>query len=159
MIAGSLVAWQVDRLVRVRWTVGETGTAMARLALDKVAWIRLDGAGRILTTRNRGRQLFYLPGGRREVGESDVQTLTREVAEELSVAVELESIRYFGTYELSEQDGGVSRMTCYFADYVGTLAIASEIDEMAWMHFADRDRASAPDQLVFDALHSTGHLV
>jgi 8-oxo-dGTP diphosphatase len=131
---------------------------MDRLVLDKVAWIQVDGVGRILTTRNRGRELFYLPGGRREAGESDGQTLTREVAEELSVAVEPDSIRYFGTYELSEQDGGISRMTCYFADYSGTLAVAHEIDEMTWMHFAERRRTSALDQLVFDALHAAGHL-
>lgn len=50
------------------------------LALDKVAWIHLDER-RLLVTRNHGRGLFYLPGGRREPGETDAEALVREIAE------------------------------------------------------------------------------
>jgi 8-oxo-dGTP diphosphatase len=131
---------------------------MPRLALDKVAWVRLDGRGQVLTTRNRGRDLFYFPGGRREGPESDAETLIREVAEELSVAVLPDTIRHFGTYELSTPDTRVARMTCYFAEHRGTFAVANEIDEMRWMTYADRDRVSPLDQMVFDALVAAGHL-
>jgi 8-oxo-dGTP diphosphatase len=48
--------------------------------IDKIAWIRL-GDGRILSTRSRGKDVYYLPGGKREPSESDVQTLVREIAE------------------------------------------------------------------------------
>jgi 8-oxo-dGTP pyrophosphatase MutT (NUDIX family) len=42
----------------------------------KVAWIRLE-EGRILSTRSRGKEVYYLPGGKREPGESDLDTLDR----------------------------------------------------------------------------------
>ena len=42
--------------------------------IDKIAWIHLEER-RLLVARNAGRERFYLPGGKREPGESDVQTL------------------------------------------------------------------------------------
>ncbi|HEX4093708.1 MAG TPA: NUDIX domain-containing protein [Trebonia sp.] len=54
--------------------------------IDKIAWIRL-ADGKILSTRSRGKDVYYLPGGKREPAETDVQTLVREVHEELDVAI------------------------------------------------------------------------
>lgn len=54
--------------------------------IDKIAWIRLED-GRILSTRSRGKDAYYLPGGKREPGETDAQTLIREIREELDVAI------------------------------------------------------------------------
>ena len=51
--------------------------------IDKIAWIRL-ADGKILSTRSRGKDVYYLPGGKREAGETDVQTLVREIREELA---------------------------------------------------------------------------
>jgi 8-oxo-dGTP pyrophosphatase MutT (NUDIX family) len=52
--------------------------------LDVVAWVHaIDG--RMLTVRARGRDLLYLPGGKREPGEQDWAALSREVREELGV--------------------------------------------------------------------------
>ena len=82
--------------------------------IDKLAWIHIED-GRILVTRTTGRKKYYIPGGKREAGESDAQALIREIKEELSVALELASpflywnlrsagrwiqTRGFGTYDL-----------------------------------------------------------
>ncbi|MDQ3403632.1 MAG: DNA mismatch repair protein MutT, partial [Actinomycetota bacterium] len=37
--------------------------------IDKVAWIRIE-RGRMLCARSRGKDAYYLPGGKREHGES-----------------------------------------------------------------------------------------
>jgi hypothetical protein len=50
-------------------------------------------------------------------------------------------------------------MTCYTADYQGTLAPSSEIDELIWLAYADRDRVSRVDKIVVDHLHQDGQLV
>jgi 8-oxo-dGTP diphosphatase len=128
--------------------------------VDKVAWIRIED-GRILSTRSRGKDVYYLPGGKRESGESDVQTLLREIAEELTVTVLADTARHLGTFEAQAHgnpEGVLVRMTCYTGDYLGTLAASSEIEEVAWLGYADRDRVSPVDQLIFDELRAAGQL-
>ena len=49
-------------------------------------------------------------------------------------------------------------MTCYAADYQGTLSPSSEIAEFVWLSYADRDRVSPVDQIIFDHLHGAGQL-
>jgi 8-oxo-dGTP pyrophosphatase MutT (NUDIX family) len=128
--------------------------------IDKIAWIRLED-GKVLSTRSRGKDVYYLPGGKREPGESDVQTLIREIREELDVAIAPASATYAGTFQAQAHghpDGIAVRMTCYSADYQGTLTPSSEIDELIWLNYADRDRVSPVDQVIFDYLHQGGQL-
>ena len=131
------------------------------VVVDTVAWVRLDG-GRILCARPRGKDIFYVPGGKREGAESDLQVLLREIAEELTVALRPETVRHVGTYEAEQNDGErgavVVRMSCYAGDYAGTLAASSEIDELAWFCYADRARVPRVDQLLFDDLKAAGQL-
>ena len=129
-------------------------------SIDKIAWIRLEG-GKILSTRSRGKDIYYLPGGKRELAETDVQALVREVREELDVEIIPGSATHAGTFEAQAhghaRDISV-RMTCYTADYQGTLTPSSEVEELIWLTYADRNRVSPVDQLIFDHLHSSGQL-
>jgi 8-oxo-dGTP diphosphatase len=120
--------------------------------IDTVAWVRLEN-GRILCGRPRGKDVFFIPGGKREGAETDLQTLLREVAEELTVVLLPGTVRHVGTYEADQV-----RMSCYTADYQGTLTASSEIDELAWFSYADRPRVPPVDQLLFDHLQASGHL-
>ncbi|WP_405137366.1 NUDIX domain-containing protein [Nocardia sp. NBC_01388] len=125
--------------------------------IDTVAWVRIE-SGRILCARPRGKDVFYIPGGKREGAETDLQTLVREIHEELTVALAPESVAHVGTYE-AEIPGAVVRMACYTADYVGTLSVSSEIEEMAWFTYADRPHVPPVDQLLFDDLRADGLLI
>jgi 8-oxo-dGTP pyrophosphatase MutT (NUDIX family) len=129
--------------------------------IDTVAWVHLEN-GRILCARPRGKDIFYIPGGKREGAESDLQTLLREIAEELTVALLPETVTHVGTYQADQPHGdpggAVVRMSCYAADYAGTLAASSEIDELAWFCYADRPRVPLVDQLLFDDLNASGEL-
>jgi 8-oxo-dGTP pyrophosphatase MutT (NUDIX family) len=118
--------------------------------IDKIAWIHLEQR-RLLVARNAGRDRFYLPGGKREPGESDLETLVRELDEELTVAVDPGTAAYVGTFEAladARTDGLVVRLTCYTAAFTGTFAPSREIDEIDWATSADGDRVSAVDRLV-----------
>lgn len=128
--------------------------------IDKIAWIHLVD-GRVLSTRSHGRDAFYLPGGKREAGESDVETLVREIREELTVAIDPSTATPAGVFEdqaHGHAEGVRVRMSCYTASYEGTLLPASEIAELAWLGYADRFRVSPVDQQIFDHLHATGRL-
>lgn len=126
--------------------------------IDKIAWIRLE-EGRILSTRSRGKEVYYLPGGKREPGETDLDTLDREIREELTVTVVAPV--YFGTFKTQAHghpDGVDVQMTCYTGDYLGELAASSEIEEVVWLTYADRDRVAPVDQIIFDLLWADGKL-
>ncbi|MEM7363691.1 MAG: NUDIX domain-containing protein [Pseudomonadota bacterium] len=122
--------------------------------IDKLAWIQIVD-GQILITRSIGKDVYYIPGGKREPGESDLEALKREVREELSVCLVDETIEYLGTFEAQahgKSEGTMVVMTCYTGDYAGTLAPSSEIEEMAWFTHQDRDRSSPVDKIIFDWL-------
>lgn len=127
--------------------------------IEKVAWVLLR-EGRVLMTRNHGRELFYLPGGRREPGETDRQTLVREIDEELQTAVDGATMAHVGTFEVppGHPEHGPFRMICYTADHRGDLVPSREIAEKAWFGYTDRARVSVVDAMVFDALHASGLL-
>jgi 8-oxo-dGTP diphosphatase len=128
--------------------------------IDKIAWIRLEN-GKILSTRSRGKDVYYIPGGKREPGETDIQALVREIREELDVAIAPGSATHAGTFQAQAHGhatGTDVRMTCYTADYQGTLTPSSEVDELIWLTYADRGQVSPVDQLIFDHLHHNGQL-
>ena len=120
--------------------------------IDTVAWVRLEH-DRILCARPREKDVFSIPGGKREGTETDLQTLRREIAEELTVTLLPETVRHVGTYEVDQV-----RMSCYTGDYLGTLSASSEIDELAWFSYMDRYRVPPVDQLLFDDLKASGQL-
>jgi 8-oxo-dGTP pyrophosphatase MutT (NUDIX family) len=128
--------------------------------IDKIAWIHLHER-RLLVARNAGRDRFYLPGGKREPGESDLETLVRELDEELTVTVDPGTAAYVGTFEAladARSDGLVVRLTCYTATHSGSLAPSHEIDEIAWLSAGDGHRVSAVDRLVLTHLRDAGLL-
>ncbi|MFD0338780.1 NUDIX domain-containing protein [Streptomyces sp. NPDC127117] len=128
--------------------------------IDTVAWVRVEN-GRILCARPRGKDVFYIPGGKREGRETDLQTLLREVEEELAVAILPATVSHMGTYEAQAHghpEGVVVRMSCYAGEYRGTLTVSSEIEEMAWFSYADRPLVPPVDQLLFDDLRASGAL-
>ena len=128
--------------------------------IDKLAWIHLVDQ-RILSTRSKGKEVYYIPGGKREKGESDVQALLREIKEELTVDLETSSLSSLGIFEAQadgEAPGILVRMTCYTATYTGSLQAASEIEELVWLSYQDMDKVAPVDKLIFTMLKEKGLL-
>jgi len=128
--------------------------------IDKIAWILLRD-GRVLSTRSRGKTVWYIPGGKREPGETDLEALAREVREELSVEVDVAEARAVGVFEAQAHghaDGVLVRMSCYAAPYRGELAPAAEIEEMAWFSYRDWECSAPVDKIIFEHLRGQGLL-
>jgi len=103
--------------------------------IDKLALILVRGRQQ-LVARSKGKNVFYTPGGKRERGESDVQALTRECKEELTIDLKPETIEKYGVFQaqaFGKAPGTMVRMTCYTADYEGTLTANEEVEELAWI--------------------------
>ncbi|GCE21267.1 NUDIX hydrolase [Dictyobacter kobayashii] len=128
--------------------------------IDKLAWIYLVDQ-HILSTRSKGKDTYYFPGGKRELGESDQAALLREIKEELSVDLQPETLQFFGQFEAQahgQVHGLPIKMTCYTAEFQGEIEAASEIDEFVWLTYKDKELCSPVDQLIFDVLQERGLL-
>ena len=123
--------------------------------INKLAWIYIKGK-KILSTRSKGKDAWYIPGGKREQGETDQQALIREVKEELNVDLLPETISYIDTFKAQahgKPEGVFVQMTCYSGEYKGELKPSSEIAEMKWLASdTDTSLLSPVDRIIFKYL-------
>lgn len=123
-------------------------------SIDKLAWIELQNKS-ILSTKSFGKNKYYIPGGKRENDETDAQALVREIQEELTIHLDPNSLQYMGVFEAQAHGhpaGILVKMTCYSGSYSGELHASSEIEEIRWLKYADKDKISEVDQLIFEEL-------
>ena len=129
--------------------------------IDKIAFIYIKD-GKILSTLSKGKDTYYIPGGKREGNETDEQTLIRECKEELTIDIKKETIKYYGTFEAQahgKTEGILVRMTCYMAEFDGDLKPDSEIQEMIWLDYSNLNVKISPvDQLIFKDLYEKGFI-
>ncbi|WP_413701967.1 NUDIX hydrolase [Psychromonas sp. KJ10-10] len=112
--------------------------------IDKLAWLYFKD-GKLLNARSKNKELFYLPGGKREAGESDEQALIREIKEEVSVDLIASSIKFAGVFKApadGKTDKTIVRLTCYFADFSGELSPDAEIEEIDFINYENKSRCS-----------------
>ena len=131
---------------------------MDKTYIDKLAYILIK-EGRVLSTLSRGKDVWYIPGGKREGDETDQEALMREIEEELTVKLRSETIRHYGTFEAQahgKPEGTVVRMTCYEAEFDGELQASSEIAEIAFVNYEWKSKSSPVDVLIFDDLKAKG---
>lgn len=126
--------------------------------IDKIALIYIKDK-KILTTLSKGKDTYYLPGGKREKNEKDEDTLVRECKEELTIDIDVNSIKYYGTFEAQahgKAEGIIVKMTCYIANFTGKIQPSSEIQEVRWLGYNDLDLISPVDRLIFKDLFENG---
>jgi 8-oxo-dGTP diphosphatase len=126
--------------------------------IDKLAYIYIKDK-KVLSTLSYGKDTWYIPGGKRERGETDEQALIREVKEELNVDLNPDTVQYYGTFEAQahgKSEGTMVRMTCYTADFTGQIKANAEIEKTAFLGYADKSKTSQVDYLIFDSLHGKG---
>lgn len=122
--------------------------------IDKLAWIEIKDKT-VLSTRSYGKDKYYIPGGKREKGETDGQALIREIKEELNVELDKNTLQFVGEFKAQAHghpEGTIVQMTCYTGAYTGTIQATSEIEEVIWLTYADKDKIAPVDKLIFDYL-------
>lgn len=115
------------------------------LILTVAAVIR-DADGRVLLVRKRGSAIFIQPGGKREPGEDSLQTLARELDEEIGVVLR-PGARRLGEFEdvAVNEPGTRVRAEVFLTEAEGRPQPRAEIEELAWVDpAAPGDQAIAP---------------
>lgn len=103
-----------------------------------------------------GAGLWSLPGGRIEPGETDIEALIREIAEE--TGLEIQAGHLLGTVRRPGLEGTVIDIRDYAASVVGgTLRPGDDAADARWADVAELDGLAMTDGLV-EALTSWGVL-
>lgn len=126
--------------------------------IDKLAYIEIKDR-KILVSLSKDKDTWYIPGGKREGNETDIEALSREVLEELSVVIKLNTIKKYGVFEAQahgKPTGTIVRMTCYTAEYDGKFTPSSEIEKLDYFKYHQKTLCSPVDNLIFDDLKQKG---
>jgi 8-oxo-dGTP diphosphatase len=95
---------------------------------------------RLMLVRPAGKNVFYLPGGKLEPGETDLQALRREVDEELGVELLVDTCRPAGAVTATAYGDAPGRsvvITCYTAALLGIPVPTGEIAEVRYFDRAE----------------------
>lgn len=104
-----------------------------------VRWIHKVGLaaereGHLLVARKRGSHVFILPGGKPEGEENDLQTLSREIREELGCGIERLYLRGVFKDIAADASETIVVVRLYSGSLVGEPTPSSEIEELAWVN-------------------------
>lgn len=117
----------------------------ANSVVPSVTAIVRNDEGRLLLIHKTDNDLWALPGGGHDIGESIADTVVREVEEETGIRVEVESVSGLYTdpqHVMAYDDGEVRQQfsICFRARPVGgRLRTSSESKEVRWVDPADLD--------------------
>lgn len=92
--------------------------------------------GRVLSVRKRGTGMFMLPGGKPEPGETPLETVTRELAEELGLYLDPELLEEFGTVTDAAANEPGAQVTGHHFRWRGRTpepVVDAEIAELRWV--------------------------
>ena len=110
---------------------------MAR-EITKIGLAVMDG-DRVLLVKKRGTDFLILPGGKPEKDETDTQTLSRELEEELGCHLVSDQLTFLGTFsdEAAGMPGVNVTIRLYAGSVVGTPLPQAEIDSIVWWTFTE----------------------
>lgn len=100
--------------------------------IDKVGGIILKDKKILVQRKKNNREECIIPGGKRETGESDYETLKRELMEELTI--NLINAEFIGGYDdIACFSNKPIHVQAYLVTYTGDIKCANEIKEAIWI--------------------------
>jgi 8-oxo-dGTP diphosphatase len=110
-------------------------TSEADRIIRIVAAVIWNADGEVLLVRKAQTEAFMQPGGKRSGDETDLETLTRELREELGCTVRAASARHLGRFEApaANEPGWIVQAEVYDVEVTGAPAAHAEIAELLWV--------------------------
>ncbi|MER6139402.1 NUDIX domain-containing protein [Streptomyces sparsogenes] len=131
----------------------------ANSVVPSVTAVVRDEEGHLLLIHKTDNDLWALPGGGHDVGESIAQTVVREVQEETGISVVVEDIVGLYTdrqHVMAYDDGEVRQQfsICFHARPIGgALRTSSESKEVRWVSPADLDKLDIHPSMRLRIIH------
>lgn len=124
--------------------------------IETVAYIFIRDK-KLLLVRAKNKKAYYMPGGKRDQKEDDIQALVREIREELQIELS-PSLQFYGIFEeqaYGKEKGVRVKIICYFGKHIGKIKPGSEIEEVKFFtqsnYFKQKETAPAV-RLLFNDL-------
>jgi len=95
---------------------------------------------KLLLAYSKRKQAFYLPGGKLDEGEDAVTALTREIKEELSIAVlpdELVFYCHISAPAYGEQPPVIMEQDCFLYTLKSVPVVNAEIEEIGFFSYGE----------------------
>ncbi|MDH2247005.1 GNAT family N-acetyltransferase [Pseudomonas sp. GD03855] len=133
-----------DRLMRYRRNktlialFNDRGMQMQGPTLTISIACLFDESGRMLIVRKRGTRFFMLPGGKAEVGETALETLIRELNEELGLTMGDRDFKALGHFQApaANEPGHHVKADVFMARLPHTVSVQAELEELGWLELA-----------------------
>jgi 8-oxo-dGTP diphosphatase len=90
--------------------------------------------GKLLIVREKNKIYFLMPGGRPARAERELDTLEREINEELACSLDRNSVIFLGEFsdQAASEKSAVVRVRLYSGCVKGDMSPSSEIAELRW---------------------------
>ncbi|ANJ25490.1 NUDIX hydrolase [Agromyces aureus] len=114
---------------------------------------------RVLMVTARGRDVFYMPGGKIDAGETPAEAAAREAFEEVALVLDpdgLVELFEVVTQAHGEPDGRLVRMRVFEAQTDAAPTASAEVGALHWVTTAEIDRCPPAGADVLRRLAASG---
>jgi len=118
--------------------------------------VKLATAGLVVIQKNklllafsRNKQAWYLPGGKVDAGETSIQSIQREIQEELNIELDVHKLQFYihlSAPAYGEEKNIVMEQDCFLYDLDQEIRPSNEIE--AVKHFNLEEYLKEPAQVV-----------
>ncbi len=126
--------------------------------LQSVAWL-YEKDGKVLCVKSKGKDKYFIPGGKPEPGETLEQALTRELKEELSIDLQQDTICH--RFSITDKAFGFENTEltrhCFSAGFSGDIITAAEIESLDWIDMAGIIKCAPAAQQAIARLLGSDH--
>lgn len=117
--------------------------------VHKSAWIHVVDR-KMLFLRSKGKDIFYLPGGKPEAGETREEALVREIKEEAAVDLLSETVELVMQFTMPAHGRHNTNVaiSAFYAHHEGDIVPTSEIEEVGWFDSEEEEMVPSAGKVI-----------